>query len=958
MFEILKDRKLYIWLIFFIIFFILFMRLFELTIVKGEELYIKSLNTRLKKLNLIARRGEIYDRNGVLLATNKMRYSLEFLADDKNSKEQDEIIISIFKLLDSKGEKYIKLPILYENGKFEYEADVKKRAWLLEHGFQENETARTIFEQVRTQKNISSEYNNQYVEKLLKIQGIVLPIDIEDMSFTYDKQISSFLKSYGKDSKINAEEAFQFLRKYYNVDPEYDAEEAYYIITMRDIIRSKYYTRYEPIRIAQGISKETAITVEERKVYFRNVSILFEPYRYYPMSNEVSHVLGYMGYIATNAEKQKYSSVMGYKFSDMIGKIGIEGEFENELRGKNGYEWISADATGSFVNKVNNSILDDRFYDKDSEAGKDITITIDTNLQVVARNAIIRVLEALKTGGTFRSKYGDYKLKKSYPKAESAATVVVNVQNGEVLVLESFPDYNINLFATGITQEDWESLKPENERNPLAPKPLYNLATLTAVQPGSIFKMVTGFAALEQGLNPYKTYQDAGSIRSNDGRQFGCWIWNQFRGTHGPVNLIKALEVSCNYYFYNISMGYDHAKKIKLDFNMNFGKIVETASKFGLGSKSGVEIGELVLGLPDEDRKKKTILHYLELKLDEILKDYISDELYSSNLDKEKIIKSILDIGRTNANIGRADLMDELRLITEIRDDKKLEDFTDIIKYSYFNQANWVDGDTYNVSIGQGENAYTPVQIARYVSAVANGGYLYDLTLVKNIGGEPPKREKYDFIDPNGNLKYIKEGMLAVTQNVNGSAYGYFKNFPIKIGAKTGTAEKEGKLPPRNEEDYLVKNLKNIAPMISQSELDLETAQILKYRMDRIESLYENIEKEKGLSSYSPSQSVLDSIDLSNYLNKAHVMREAIKKLSDYKITDADIDKYKDTYENFTWFVAFAPYEKPEIAIAVLIPQGGSGSYGALVAREIIGEYLGVPGNEEVELPEAPEQNN
>lgn len=958
MLEFLKDRKLYIWLIFLVVFFILFMRLFELTIVKGEELYVKSLNTRLKKVNVIAKRGEIYDRNGVLLATNMMRYSLEFLADDKNSKEQDEIIISIFKLLHSRGENYIKLPILYENGTFEYEADIQKKAWLSEHGFSEDESAGQIFEKVRYQKNISSEYNDQYAERLLKIQGITLPINIEDMSFTYDKQISNFQKSYEMPQGISANEAFTFLRKYYNIDSKYDDEEAYFILTMRDIIRSRYYTRYEPIKIAHNISKETAIVVEEKKVYYRNVSILFEPYRYYPISNDVSHVLGYMGYIATNSERRRYNPETGYQYGDMIGKIGIEGEFESELRGENGYEWISADASGSFVNKVNNSILDERFFDKKSQAGKDITITIDTKLQSAARNAIIHVLDALKKGGTYKSKYGDYKLKKSYPKAESAAVVVANVQNGEVLVLESFPDYNINLFATGITQKDWESLKPENERNPLAPKPLYNLATLTAVQPGSIFKMVTGFAALEQGLNPYRNYQDGGVIRSNDGRAFGCWIWNQFRGTHGPVNLIKALEVSCNYYFYNVSMGYDHVKKMNLDFEMNFGKIVETAAKFGLGSKSGVEIGELVSGLPDAQRKKKSTLYYLEMKLDEILKEYISEEIYSSNMEKEKIIKSILEIGEKNADITRADLMDELRVITEIQDKKKLEDLTDIIKYSYFNQVNWVDGDTYNVSIGQGENAYTPVQIVRYISAIANGGYLYDLTLIKNIGGEPPRREKYDFIDPNGNLKYIREGMLAVTQNSNGSAHDYFKNFPINVGAKTGTAEKEGKLPPRDEEDYLVKNLRRIAPAIAQSELEVETAQILKSRMDRIENLYRKIEKEKQLSDDSPSQAILDAIDLSNYLNRAYAMREAIKKLSDYKITDEDIDKYKDTYENFTWFVAFAPYEKPEIAIAVLIPQGGSGSYGALVAREIIGEYLGVPGNEEVELPEAPEQNN
>lgn len=128
--------------------------------------------------------------------------------------------------------------------------------------------------------------------------------------------------------------------------------------------------------------------------------------------------------------------------------------------------------------------------------------------------------------------------------------------------MTSYPDYDVNLFATGITNESWQKLQPKNERNPLEPKPLYNMATMTSAT-RFYFKMVTAFGALERGLDPYAKYADVGYIQSSDGKRFGCWIWNQYRGQHGLVDLKKAIEVSCNYYFYDIALGMIMLKKKK-----------------------------------------------------------------------------------------------------------------------------------------------------------------------------------------------------------------------------------------------------------------------------------------------------------------------------------------------------------------------------------------------------------
>lgn len=116
-------------------------------------------------------------------------------------------------------------------------------------------------------------------------------------------------------------------------------------------------------------------------------------------------------------------------------------------------------------------------------------------------------------GGAYESPFGDMNFN-AFKNAQTGAAVVVKVDTGEILAMASHPSYDLNLFSTGITTEDWNSLQPENPRNPLAPRPLYNIATNTSVQPGSTYKMVTVLAALEQGLDPNKNCFQTGLLKS------------------------------------------------------------------------------------------------------------------------------------------------------------------------------------------------------------------------------------------------------------------------------------------------------------------------------------------------------------------------------------------------------------------------------------------------------------
>ncbi len=937
------DRRLFIWLLFTAFLVLLGFRLSQLTIIEGEALAAQALNTRLKKVSEIAKRGEIYDRNGTLLAGNLTSYTVQFLYDQKFDEVQQKMAIDLFTLLENDGEIIIEMPIVYREGRFVYQTDIDREQWLLDNGFEANTTAREVFNYYREKEQIGADIDKYAAQNIMLNKGIFLPIRVKDMEFSYDYKRHRFLKDYEIAEDTTAREAILKLKKRFYIESDYSNKELYYVILLRHAIAKKGFLKYEPIPVAKNISKKTAILIQEQSIKYANISIVVEPVRYYPLGQLSSHILGYMGKIATEKEMEKYNEETGYRPSDLVGKIGIEGAFEDQLKGKNGRHWIEVNASGRYVRDIANSINDARFKDAESQAGSDIVLTIDMELQAKVKEYLIRTLEALSSGGVYKSPYGDTKYKTAYPHANTGAVVVQDVRSGEILAMVSYPDYDLNLFANGITHEDFKKLQPENTRNKLAPRPLYNIATRTAVQPGSTFKMVTAFAALKAGLDPYAKYRGAGYIATRDSKTFGCWLWNRYHGSHGLLNLMKAIEVSCNYYFYSVGNGYDYARNVKLPFDVGSEKIVEAAKIFGLDKPSGVEIGETVAGVPDPNRKLNNNLAILRRRLKEVANDYFPLDINADEERLDDVIASILEIGRTNAAISRTDLFIFLTEECGITDKKKANALTDLIKYDYFSQFNWSEGDTFNLAIGQGQHSYTPVQMARYISTVANGGYLYDSTLVKTIDGEPVVRRPYKFIDPDGYLKYIRQGMRQVVVGSRGSVKSYFKGFPLEVAGKTGTAEKDGKIPPPNEEDYILKYLKLLAPDIDALSLQHATDEELKTRTKKVADLYSIINTTENEQLKINTKKEVENLLARNYLDRGNAMVAALKALSGKRLTSDDINQYKEDYDNFTWFVSFAPYKNPEIAVVVLIPQGGSGGYGAAIAKDIYGYYFNLP---------------
>lgn len=247
-------------------------------------------------------------------------------------------------------------------------------------------------------------------------------------------------------------------------------------------------------------------------------------------------------------------------------------------------------------------------------------------MQKIAEEALKDNVEKIKSGG-----FG-----KAY-EAKGGSCVVMNVKTGEVLAMASYPDYNPQSFANGISSEEWKSYS-ENKSYPLL-----NKAIQSAYEPGSIFKMVTAIAGLESGnITLTERINDTGQYIKY-GEKRNCWYYTDYHTGHGPLNVIGAIEKSCNYFFYETAdrMGIDTLDKY--------------ASYFGLGKKTGIE-------LPSE---------------------------VSGTLASKEYVKSI--------------------------------------------NSSWNPGDTINAAIGQGYNRFTPLQMTKYISMIANGGNNVDVSIIKTI---------------------------------------------------------------------------------------------------------------------------------------------------------------------------------------------------------------------------------
>lgn len=965
------DRLSIIKNLILVAFVVILVKILYMTTFKYEHYTELAENKTYKQLLIKAPRGEIKDRYGRLLAGNKNLFTVQVSGDgikrkDSNGKSMaNDICLKLINLLEKNNEEYIdEFPIYIQNGKYYYTFDKSIREYKDNNNIPQELDAKESFyylvdklvsEGVLTQDDRKLEVSK--LQKKLNENGYYPPILVSKWLFTEEKNKQDWLESYGiEDSKISAKKAFYEIRnnKNYKIDKNLNDSDARKILVVRDLIKSQGYSQYNPITIATDISQKTISQLEESAIELPGVSVAVEPVRYYPNTTLASHILGHMGKMPSGQEDKYLNREEGKTYSkgDTVGISGIEKSYEEQLRGVDGYKKVQVDALGRITRELDVS---------EPKSGDTVYLSIDKDLQEDTENALKGVLEALRVGGTYKSKYGNKTFSSAAKNAASGAVIAIDAKNGDVLSMASYPNYDPNKFVNGISYEDYQALQPKNKNDVLAANPQVNLATQGVFQPGSTFKMVTGMAAIDNGLSPNYAIQDTGVIRLGGpkSRPFADLIWHKSRSNHGYTDLYKAIQESCNIYFYTIGSGKNYTGGKDPSVKVGAKGIIEYAKKFGLDDYTGLneEIDERKGSVPNMAAKLETTKTLLRDYLTKEMANDFTDISKSKNpKEYENRIEEIVSWADETKTVGRVEAMERLTKM-KVKEDR-VETLADSIVFSYLNFAKWSTADTFNISIGQGENQYTPAQMARYVAAIGNGGNLVELSVVdrvisndyNNVDIDENKVEKIDFNKPE-KLKDLIEGMKRVS--TQGSGKGIFgPNYPISVAAKTGTAEKSGKIPTENEVEYLKSHMSSYGVSLDEAVKlaeKMKKAREKELTEERINEIKEELKRKdlKEEERKSLEEELKDGVNVkledTDKVNASY-LRKAIKELNP-KITDEKIDSYKESYKSFAWAVAVAPADDPEIAVVAMIPQGESSSNAMLLIREVLGSYFDLDNN-------------
>lgn len=965
------DRLSIIKNLILVAFVVILVKILYMTTFKYEHYTELAENKTYKQLLIKAPRGEIKDRYGRLLAGNKNLFTVQVSGDeikrkDSNGKSMaNDICLKLINLLEKNNEEYIdEFPIYIQNGKYYYTFDKNIREYKNNNNIPQELDAKESFyylvdklvsEGVLTQDDRKLEVSK--LQKKLNENGYYPPILVSKWLFTEQKNKQDWLESYGiENSKITAKKAFYEIRnnKNYKIDKNLSDSDARKILVVRDLIKSQGYSQYNPITIATDISQKTISQLEESAIELPGVSVAVEPVRYYPNTTLASHILGHMGKMPSGQEDKYLNREEGKTYSkgDTVGISGIEKSYEEQLRGVDGYKKVQVDALGRITRELDVS---------EPKSGDTVYLSIDKDLQEDTENALKGVLEALRVGGTYKSKYGNKTFSSVAKNAASGAVIAIDAKNGDVLSMASYPNYDPNKFVNGISYEDYQALQPKNKNDVLAANPQVNLATQGVFQPGSTFKMVTGMAAIDNGLSPNYAIQDTGVIRLGGpkSRPFADLIWHKSRSNHGYTDLYKAIQESCNIYFYTIGSGKNYTGGKDPSVKVGAKGIIEYAKKFGLDDYTGLneEIDERKGSVPNMAAKLETTKTLLRDYLTKEMANDFTDISKSKNpKEYESRIEEIVSWADETKTVGRVEAMERLTKM-KVKEDR-VETLADSIVFSYLNFAKWSTADTFNISIGQGENQYTPAQMARYVAAIGNGGNLVELSVVdrvisndyNNVDIDENKVEKIDFNNPE-KLKDLIEGMKRVS--TQGSGKGIFgPNYPISVASKTGTAEKSGKIPTENEVEYLKSHMSSYGVSLDEAVKLAEKMKKAKEKElteERINEIKEELKRKdlKEEERKSLEEELKDGVNVkledTDKVNASY-LRKAIKELNP-KITDEKIDSYKESYKSFAWAVAVAPADDPEIAVVAMIPQGESSSNAMLLIREVLGSYFDLDNN-------------
>jgi penicillin-binding protein 2 len=870
------NRYTALLLIMFLVFTGIVSRLAVLQIVKAEEYKEKANTKAITEIQEFAPRGEILDSSGEVFAKSVQSYNLTFAETEDSLKYFFDTMDSIFKILDENGEiQKDDFALKINPFRFEFKTEDEDARKTLEIRFKRDrglneKIARDLYPGKK--EKLTEEEEEAVNEKLLEITPeetfklLVTQYEVSAESIfkknvnmyrtspeealtrittkynlTADAELKALLSDYMEASKTaEKNEIFSKLLDKCKVEStklpaekQLELERRYMLV--KDALKMQSFSGYKPVTIASNIKKETAYILYQKLNNLPGIDISMQPMRYYPFGQLGSAVIGYISKIGSNHSKYEEK---GYDVNtDYIGIQGIEGAFEDRLKGTKGGRIVKLNRQGRVIEELGM---------REATPGQSIQLTIDKDVQYAAETALDKVMMDLQKQG----RKGDV----DTSNATRGAAVAVDVNTGAILALASKPGFNPNDFSDpkGLSTETFkkyfdpnyeaygksrglgsaliEKLFPVSEKTQkrydkydFVPKTLYNYATYSLVPPGSTFKAMTAIAGLESGaIYPGFRIHDSGKFIGADGKTVTFPV-----GGYGSVDLTRALAVSSNPYFMTVG-----DRMLGLSDYKNYDILAQYAWKFGLGEKptenarysTGIEIGENFGQVFNTvSNKNSYAVNYL-YKTMEVLKSgkgqyrigYFNPIiLYDNDGDTQQVkdiktefkekIKEFIRNGGNETAVKKV-YTEHLNKLISADSQYKGKNISKEEIAAVANEMFWItilDGHSqsnmpfnmYNASIGQGMSNFTPLQLANFVATLVNGGNRYNLHLVDKIldsNGKVVQQTKPEIVEKTGikpsTVEAVKAGMQAVNTGEDGTARKAFNGFPISTGGKTGSA--------------------------------------------------------------------------------------------------------------------------------------------------------------------------
>ncbi len=385
---------------------------------------------------------------------------------------------------------------------------------------------------------------------------------LSTQSASWQNHFKSFMVDRELDSDMSAPLLVQTLRERYKIPEEWSDADARAVIALRYEFDLRGITNLSNYIFIKDVSEEDLATLLELNIpgLMPESSTVREYYTTY-----AAHILGSVG--AIDEDEWDYYDQQGYAMDAYVGKSGFEAAFEADLHAVDGTRVDVVDKDGTIISQYYANVRDPETGEiigrQEPVAGNNVETTIDLELQIAAEDALADVMQRLRDPNLNTSGEG--------LDAEGAAVIVMEVKTGDILAMASYPTYDLSTL-----NENYAAIEQADFA------PLFNRALSAAYPPGSTYKMVTLISAYNNGKgNLERIIHDDMVFTKYENFSPSCLLWKTNQASHGDIDCVYALEVSCNYFFYVLG---DELTISQLDY---------TAKMMGLGEPTGQELPEV-----------------------------------------------------------------------------------------------------------------------------------------------------------------------------------------------------------------------------------------------------------------------------------------------------------------------------------------------------------------------------